>query len=144
MFTLNIATLTTRPMVNAAVATVVNIVITLQLDVDQLEQMFDDSVLAMIDKGDDTHLGVYAIGLMQGHVHRIYDDHCDQVARVTVASAGRPNQVQVCSVRPGHPVLAHYQTVGGTGRTVEFAHAWTGSKGKVLFTPWQRSLEAYL
>lgn len=147
MFTLNTDTLTTRPEVNAAVATVANIVITLQLDVDQLKQMFDDSVLAYIDQNSDTHLGVYALGLMEGHVQRICDDRCEQVAK-TISSKGAGFDRGPLSVKVGHRDLGH---VGGAmqsglmaSREVNFAWAWKGTKGSVLFIDWHKYLEKYL
>jgi hypothetical protein len=147
MFTLNTDTLTTRPEVNAAVATVANIVITLQLDVDQLEQMFDDSVLAMIAKDDDTHLGVYALGLMEGHVQRICDDRCDQVAK-TISSKGAGFDRGPLSVKVGHRDLGHVagaiQSTLFATREVKFGWAWKGTKGSVLFIDWQKALEKYL
>lgn len=144
MFVLNTATLTDRLEVNAAVATVAAIVVTLQLDTLQMEQMFDDSVMAYIDQRSDTPLGVYALGVMEGHTQRIIDDLCEPVAYLKDSRGGGFNFGPL-SVKVGHPSLAHYSSVEALGsRTVEFAHAWRNTKGKVLFTPWESALKPYL
>lgn len=147
MFTLNTATLTSRLDVKAAVAIVADIVITLQLDIDQLEQMFDDSVLAYIDQKLDTELGVYALGVMEGHTQRIIDDRCEKVAR-TLSSKGAAFDRGPLSVKVGHPTLGHVagalrSTLHAT-KEVQFAWAWKGTKGSVLFTGWEKALEQYL
>ncbi len=144
MFVLNTATLTNRLEVNAAVATVANIVVTLQLDAVQMEQMFNDSVLAYIDQRNEAALGVYALGVMEGHTQRIIDDLCEGVARFQDSRGGGYSRGPL-SVKVGHPSLAHYSSVEAvSSRTVEFAHAWRNTKGDVLFTPWESALKPYL
>ena len=98
----------------AAVAAVAQATIVMQLDEEQMDSMWQTSVAGFLNSVADI---AFAQGCMQGHVHRIKADHCEQVYKKT-------------------PHKGRYE--------VEVAIVWR--KGGEAFTPWRRAkvLEAFL